>query len=648
MAQTFANGDQLSVVRDVLNGNAGDINVLQSQNAKSVSDVAALLANTSLTYTVGSNDTVAAGNIVQTRAENFSYQVAASSAVDQHVTTSGGVKLYVQRGSSGFNVKSFGAKGDYNGTTGTDDTAPIRAALATGGKVYVPEGRYLLTDEVWLTEAGQELEFETNGGHAYGEDVGLKWVFGTQFVAASTFPRRIRSRRKWRGSAADPQDSPTSVMINIQAEGAILRNVCCWLECDYTNYSPTNFGADVDIAIFIGCRVAVQIHDMKIIGYFRKQGVCLDVTNGPNLPRFSNPNGVPFPEGSVRNGADGLHMFNPYIYGSRQGFGIIGALPQPGQTTYAADYYDQILGTTVTDRRGNFGASDTVTFGGKIYGPDHHSDYRIADPIQIGGVLTQAGLESEPENLPGAVFIDGLAGNASGSVQGIVFIGCRIATFESSIVRINRGNRVSFIECHAEGRSGIRRDTAGNIIDTSNFITTTYGFISGTESAGTVTALGFASASVESVYPHWYGGPSTYLSDTGNLYLPGKFATRGNAFEFSQNDTALAALSDISLTLKGQSIIQETGEMDLRAAATQLVRLRVGSASAMQVGLTETRVNSGVLRMGGSSGPILIQGAGAPVIAAPIGSLFLRTDGTTGATFYVKESGTGSGGWVAK
>jgi hypothetical protein len=114
MAQTFSDGEQLSTVRSVLNGNAGDINVLQSQNAKSVSDVAALLANTSLTYIVGSNDTVAAGNIVQTRAENFSYQVAASGATDQSVTTAGGVKLYVLTPVA----TAFGAKG--NGTT--DDT----------------------------------------------------------------------------------------------------------------------------------------------------------------------------------------------------------------------------------------------------------------------------------------------------------------------------------------------------------------------------------------------------------------------------------------------------------------------------------------------------------------------------------------------
>jgi hypothetical protein len=43
-------------------------------------------------------------------------------------------------------------------------------------------------------------------------------------------------------------------------------------------------------------------------------------------------------------------------------------------------------------------------------------------------------------------------------------------------------------------------------------------------------------------------------------------------------------------------------------------------------------------------------GTGSPegVVAAPVGSTWQRSDGTAGACFYVKESGTGNTGWVAK
>jgi len=45
-----------------------------------------------------------------------------------------------------------------------------------------------------------------------------------------------------------------------------------------------------------------------------------------------------------------------------------------------------------------------------------------------------------------------------------------------------------------------------------------------------------------------------------------------------------------------------------------------------------------------------LTGSGSPegVNAAPVGSLYTRTDGGAGTTLYVKESGTGNTGWVAK
>jgi polygalacturonase len=52
----------------------------------------------------------------------------------------------------------------------------------------------------------------------------------------------------------------------------------------------------------------------------------------------------------------------------------------------------------------------------------------------------------------------------------------------------------------------------------------------------------------------------------------------------------------------------------------------------------------------GTGLPLWTTGTGTPqgVVAAPVGSLFLRTDGGAGSVMYVKESGTGNTGWVAK
>lgn len=53
----------------------------------------------------------------------------------------------------------------------------------------------------------------------------------------------------------------------------------------------------------------------------------------------------------------------------------------------------------------------------------------------------------------------------------------------------------------------------------------------------------------------------------------------------------------------------------------------------------------------GAPGPaFIIWGTGSPetVVTAPVGSLFLRTNGGAATTLYVKESGTAATGWVAK
>lgn len=56
-----------------------------------------------------------------------------------------------------------------------------------------------------------------------------------------------------------------------------------------------------------------------------------------------------------------------------------------------------------------------------------------------------------------------------------------------------------------------------------------------------------------------------------------------------------------------------------------------------------------IFRVGAEAGPQILSGPGTPegAITAPVGSIFMRTDGGTGTTIYRKESGTGNTGWAA-
>ncbi len=69
-------------------------------------------------------------------------------------------------------------------------------------------------------------------------------------------------------------------------------------------------------------------------------------------------------------------------------------------------------------------------------------------------------------------------------------------------------------------------------------------------------------------------------------------------------------------------------------------------------GVDQTNLGSLTLASGKQisfNGTLVKTGTGSPesAVTAPIGSLFFRTDGSTGTTLYIKESGSGNTGWVA-
>lgn len=549
-------------------------------------------------------------------------------------------------------VKSFGAVGD----GATDDTAAIREALATGNRVFFPKGDYLITGELEITHAGQIVEFETTGGHAYGENIGANWVAGTRLITGGAFARRIRTRRRFRGSSSDPQDAPLSCMINIQAEGVVLLNVCCWLTCDYSDNSPSNLGDDVDIGIFIGTRVAVQLHNVYVIGYFRRAGVYLDVTNGTDMPRFPSLEGTLYPPGSVRNGSDGFHMWNPYIRGPRQGLAVLGALPaNTADTTYGGDYYDQALGTTVQDRRGSFGASDLCVYGGKIYGPDHHSNRRLYDPPGAGTALTQDA--SYPDNAPAIVKIDGLAGNASGNLWGIRFFGTRFATFEARRIWLERASRVAFYGCHIEGRNGGRFDTQGNAINTNDYTLYSYGDISNILGhSDRISLFGSNRQSYsDGTAPGWFTdgdgnvGP-TLFTDSGRYfvgdYIQGqdlRFPTGGD-LRIREGDNSKLAMNGERALLYLDYLSSVERSLDLRCDAAHDIKFRHGNATQAFVDADGFSFQSGAIRIGSAQ---VIYSTVTPenAVAAPPGSLCLYRDGDTTGRLYIKTTGIGNTGW---
>lgn len=100
-------------------------------------DTAALLASTEQ-FTVGSTIRTADGLI---------YKVAAPSAADHHVTTAGGVKLYVVPGNMGEQPYKAWARPS---TANLDNTASINAAIRAGSEVTIPAGDWRVDGSIDL------------------------------------------------------------------------------------------------------------------------------------------------------------------------------------------------------------------------------------------------------------------------------------------------------------------------------------------------------------------------------------------------------------------------------------------------------------------------------------------------------------------
>ena len=96
------------------------------------------------------------------------------------------------------------------------------------------------------------------------------------------------------------------------------------------------------------------------------------------------------------------------------------------------------------------------------------------------------------------------------------------------------------------------------------------------------------------------------------------------------------------------------------SAGAESTRLQIASSGTVQPGADSSQsFGTASLRWGnvfssnfrpGSGAPVWTSGAGSPegVLSAVVGSMYTRTDGGAGTTLYVKESGTGNTGWVAK
>jgi len=98
-------------------------------------------------------------------------------------------------------------------------------------------------------------------------------------------------------------------------------------------------------------------------------------------------------------------------------------------------------------------------------------------------------------------------------------------------------------------------------------------------------------------------------------------------------------------------ILDSNGEATIYPEDTTVYTLKLTDSLDVEIwtkdGVGADSLSSSVTGILMASGAKILSGSGSPegVYTAPVGSMFLRTDGGAGTTIYAKESGTGNTGW---
>lgn len=149
-----------------------------------------------------------------------------------------------------------------------------------------------------------------------------------------------------------------------------------------------------------------------------------------------------------------------------------------------------------------------------------------------------------------------------------------------------------------------------------------------------------------------YGGSASFnVLATGNMEVGRTDAAQTTFIDLHSSGTT--SDYDVRIQSTGGSATSGTGSLFVKAVLASFdceVRPNVDKGSGLGSSTKRfSAIYADVVRTG-AGGAIWTSGTGTPegAVTASVGSMYTRTDGGAGTTLYIKESGAGTTGWVAK
>lgn len=365
--------------------------------------------------------------------------------------------------------------------------------------------------------------------------------------------------------------------------------------------------------------------------------------NGPIITHSGND--LTFENIGFRGESASYTGNNVVLSGDNPKLLMCGSRDAASRALLATGMHVQIIGTNdiyhtagalSTDYDIELGISGTAT----LY---HHITNVYTSQATGGILLTDTGSAIIVGSQFGKLKID--VGTSPAGVNGGSIVGNRI----NGTTTCNQSNAQFSANAFA-GNISIGAGTSGVVIDASNGIAAGV-TITNAGNANNVLVKQTSSGSTQK----WrFGDDSSaaYLE-----FLPsGNGLVGGPSFQVVNNTGAFYVESTTPGTSAGQFVATSGDNVQLKSTVSNKA-LQLSTTGATSV--IQAVVNSVVKFIASASGlhigtattsPFLSSGAGTPegAVTAPVGSVFMRTDGGAATSVYVKESGSGNTGWVGK
>jgi hypothetical protein len=312
-----------------------------------------------------------------------------------------------------------------------------------------------------------------------------------------------------------------------------------------------------------------------------------------------------------------------------------------GRALKATGDHAQVYGTCdiyqTTDATGSgydieIGVSGTATL--------YHELYGIYSSQATGGILlTDTGSHTIVGGQFGKLKI--AAGTSPSGINGGKTIGARIL----GAVDVNVSN--SILSANQFGATAITfgAGTSGCTMDQTN----TYASGHTVTNNGNANNIIVRNVGAGGLLTLRYGDDASYIDVS---YVGADSLRSDRSFRLPNNvntqwDQATAA-GTVGAT-QGMSAADNLGIVNsVSAKSIQISQAGAGKIQFITNAVERVRIDDTGLLMATAQKWIVVTGTPEGVVTAPVGSLATRTDGGAATTLYIKESGTGNTGWVAK